>query len=464
MKITRFPLWAIAPIAQIPTSILKAGVPSALLTMLMATAAAMYAQPTTYTYIGQRLTVAPLSFIYVNGVLTPIVGAWASGGTPTQITASMTFSSPLPPNLNWVSVPFPIAWSMSDGLHAANQSSPGCIGCEGLLTLSTDANGNITYWAFRTFFNITIGSAQYTEDMQTAYYPPGQVEAIPFVADNSAEYSQPSGAVDAEAENSSGVNPNALPGQWVAVTAPYIYTYTGKSMTGCPLPCTLSATLAFAAALPSSNNNAYSVFIPTAFTMTDGITTLTPANSIILFETIAISPTGVPSQWFVEAYQPTYGLYGMLSWYVLPPTPDYQTRDQTNFSLAPVVANGPMYEGTNAFDPGAWAAYATIPSGNVATTASGLVYSRAAQTFNGTVTVRNMGGSTISGPLLILFTGNPAGVTLVNATGSLPGTPYITAPNPAGLAPGQSVTVSVQFNNPSNLKISVTPVIYPGSM
>jgi|SRR5271157_5720994 len=100
----------------------------------------------------------------------------------------------------------------------------------------------------------------------------------------------------------------------------------------------------------------------------------------------------------------------------------------------------------------------------VATTASGLAYSRVTQTFNGTVTLKNISGSAINGPLQVLFFGLPVNVALANATRNLSGTPYLTVPALASLAPGQSVTVSVQFKNPSNVKINFTPVIYSGSM
>ena len=104
-----------------------------------------------------------------------------------------------------------------------------------------------------------------------------------------------------------------------------------------------------------------------------------------------------------------------------------------------------------------------LPS-QVVTTASGLAYSRVIQTFNGTVTLTNISGSAISGPLQVVFFGIPSGVTLANATSNLSGTPYITAPAIANLAPGQSVTVGVQFKNPSNAVLNLTPVIYSGSI
>ena len=105
-----------------------------------------------------------------------------------------------------------------------------------------------------------------------------------------------------------------------------------------------------------------------------------------------------------------------------------------------------------------------IPPSQVATTASGLAYSRVNQTFNGTITIKNISGSAINGPLQIVCFGIPANVTLVNATQDLSGTPYLTVPGVASLAPGQSAIVSVQFKNPSNATINFTPVIYSGSI
>jgi hypothetical protein len=82
----------------------------------------------------------------------------------------------------------------------------------------------------------------------------------------------------------------------------------------------------------------------------------------------------------------------------------------------------------------------------------------------GTVTITNTCGALISGPLQVVFFGLPATVTLVNATNNLSGTPYVTVPATAGIAPGQSVTVAVQFSNPSNATINLSPEIYSGSL
>ena len=106
---------------------------------------------------------------------------------------------------------------------------------------------------------------------------------------------------------------------------------------------------------------------------------------------------------------------------------------------------------------------APVQEDQISITSSGLAYSRVSQTFNGTVTIKNIGGSAISGPLQIVFFGMPANVTLVNATGNLSGTPYLTVPSVTSPAFGQWVTISVQFKNPSNATINLTPVVYSGS-
>jgi hypothetical protein len=83
------------------------------------------------------------------------------------------------------------------------------------------------------------------------------------------------------------------------------------------------------------------------------------------------------------------------------------------------------------------------------------------------VTITNISSGTISGPFQILFTALTTGVTLANATGNFSGSPYLTIPTVGGiasLAPGQSATVNVQFDNPLFATINFTPVIYSGSI
>ena len=103
---------------------------------------------------------------------------------------------------------------------------------------------------------------------------------------------------------------------------------------------------------------------------------------------------------------------------------------------------------------------------SIATTASGLGYSRVTLTYVGAIVLTNTGTASVAAPFQILFTGLPANVTLVNATGinatGTAGSPYLTVSAPASLAPGQSVVLNLEFKNPANAIIHFTPVI-PGA-
>jgi hypothetical protein len=106
-----------------------------------------------------------------------------------------------------------------------------------------------------------------------------------------------------------------------------------------------------------------------------------------------------------------------------------------------------------------------IPPTQVSTTASGLAYSRVSKTFVGTLTIKNIGASTITTTtgFQLVLNSLPAGVTLANSMGTFNQCPYITIPTLRSIVPGQSVTVAVQFSNPSNAVINFTPEFYAGS-
>jgi len=106
-----------------------------------------------------------------------------------------------------------------------------------------------------------------------------------------------------------------------------------------------------------------------------------------------------------------------------------------------------------------------IPPTQVSTTASGLAYSRVTKTFDGTVTLTNISGITLTTPtsFQLVLNSLPTGVTLVNSMGTFNQCPYITIPALLSLTPGQSVTIAVQFSNPSNATINFTPEFYAGS-
>jgi hypothetical protein len=118
---------------------------------------------------------------------------------------------------------------------------------------------------------------------------------------------------------------------------------------------------------------------------------------------------------------------------------------------------------TRTFAPAVVVPLSVVPPNQVSVTTSGLAYSRVTQTFNGTVTIKNISNNIINVPLQVVFTSLTAGVTLVNRRDVVNGAPYITASTATTLAPGQTATVPMQFNNPSNGLIKFVPVIYSGS-
>jgi hypothetical protein len=89
---------------------------------------------------------------------------------------------------------------------------------------------------------------------------------------------------------------------------------------------------------------------------------------------------------------------------------------------------------------------------------------RANNNTSGTMTVRNTSENNINvyGPIQVVLTGLPAGVTLANPTGMYLGNPYITVPGVTTLVPGAAASVPVQFNNPGNVKVRFTSTTYSG--
>ena len=69
-------------------------------------------------------------------------------------------------------------------------------------------------------------------------------------------------------------------------------------------------------------------------------------------------------------------------------------------------------------------------------------------------------GAAVAGTILVELLNLTPGVTLVNATGTSGGTPFIVVPGTGSLAPGQSVSATVQFRDPSNALINFAPVVY----
>ena len=180
-----------------------------------------------------------------------------------------------------------------------------------------------------------------------------------------------------------------------------------------------------------------------------------PAGSYVRFKTVLVgvvglSPGAIPSpplfEWeWIDSFNGTSS--GSIAQLSGNRSPDPTTGTG---GIAITVVNG------IALNP--------ISSTQIAIMASGLAYSRVSQTFNGTLTIKNISTSPIDGPIQIVLMSLTPGVTLANATGKFVGNGYITAPLSGGLAAEQSATVAVQFKNPANAKINFTPVIYSGSL
>ena len=111
---------------------------------------------------------------------------------------------------------------------------------------------------------------------------------------------------------------------------------------------------------------------------------------------------------------------------------------------------------------------ATDVSASVTVLKSGLVLNRVSGQYTGTVTLSNSGATALTGPFQAVFSGLAAGVTLVNASGSKDGSPYLTAmtamtASTATLAPGAKLVLNVTFANPAKTALSYAVTTYSGT-
>jgi uncharacterized protein len=152
------------------------------------------------------------------------------------------------------------------------------------------------------------------------------------------------------------------------------------------------------------------------------------------------------TEWHINADEPT--------------VIDYNTefKPQDLYTATPFRASDhdPVVIGLNLQAP------AIDITAQVKTASSGLLLNRSTQLFNGSITITNNSTATLNGPFKIELGGLPAGVTLSNATGTHNGAPYLNA-SANSLAPGQSITVSVAFSNPSKVAISYSTKVFSGN-
>jgi hypothetical protein len=112
----------------------------------------------------------------------------------------------------------------------------------------------------------------------------------------------------------------------------------------------------------------------------------------------------------------------------------------------------------------------TVASPNVTVTKGGFRINHATGQWGQTVTLTN-NGSALTGPLALVLDSLTSGVTLANADGvtsnvTPTGTPYVFAPldSFSQLGPGQSLTVTLEFNNPRNSAIVYAAQVYTGGL
>jgi hypothetical protein len=93
-------------------------------------------------------------------------------------------------------------------------------------------------------------------------------------------------------------------------------------------------------------------------------------------------------------------------------------------------------------------------SGDVSVKFGGFVYNRTTRQFTQTLTITNISGTSIPGPIELVFL-NLKNASVVNLSGTYQGNPYITVLSSGSLGAGQSVTITLTFADPT-----LTPITY----
>ena len=100
-------------------------------------------------------------------------------------------------------------------------------------------------------------------------------------------------------------------------------------------------------------------------------------------------------------------------------------------------------------------------TGYIRTTAYGLAYNRSTGKYAGNFVITNTGSIKLSGPLHLVLKDLTTGVSLVNATGTHEGAPYITVQG--DLEPDGSVTIPLIVDNPAKVGVNYAAKIYSGT-
>jgi hypothetical protein len=80
------------------------------------------------------------------------------------------------------------------------------------------------------------------------------------------------------------------------------------------------------------------------------------------------------------------------------------------------------------------------------------------------VTIKNVSGTDILGPIQLVLAGLPKGVTVADIAGhTVTGDPFLTLPV-NDLGPGQSVTLSLRFNDPFPVPLTYDLLVFSGPL
>ena len=105
---------------------------------------------------------------------------------------------------------------------------------------------------------------------------------------------------------------------------------------------------------------------------------------------------------------------------------------------------------------------ATNVTSLVKVTSTSFQYRASTKTYNSTVTVQNQTQQPIAGPVQLVLTSLPSGITLSNASGTTGGNEYITIATQA-LGAGNSAVVTIRIKAGSAAQIQYTPAVYSGT-
>ena len=104
---------------------------------------------------------------------------------------------------------------------------------------------------------------------------------------------------------------------------------------------------------------------------------------------------------------------------------------------------------------------ATDVSAQTTIVRSGIIYDRAALTAQGRITITNNTSGVMNGPLTLVLTNLPAGVTLPNSF-FIPGVGYV-YPLPSPMAPGESIALTLLFHVDSIRPVNYTATVFSGN-